>query len=191
MALKCQVDISYNVKYGPRPEGLPSVPRPFEAVNNLAQGHFTTNFLKEALPTVLMHCHRFGIAFVNGVYTVTNQSLLNTWTNYTGVLLDEFWLLNSFLLQQTDRPIRRLTTYMEKTVERDKYTVAHMPVAIDGLKRAYVFKSKNKAQNIQLLDKRAKAYYSGLGKRVSLKRVVKFLRRTKNHALLFRSVELP
>lgn len=85
MALKCHIDISYNVKYGSRPSGLPLLPRqrPFEAVNNLAQGLFTTEFLKVALPTVPKHCNKFGITLVNGVYRIYNHNLLKTWINYT------------------------------------------------------------------------------------------------------------
>src|SRR5204862_452968 len=99
--------------------------KPFTGVNNLCQGLYTVEFLKEALPTLPIHCEKFGISLNNGVYSVSNRVLFEQWRAFTGANPSEFWLLNSYLLHHINepRPMDLLKTFMEKTIEDDKYTV--------------------------------------------------------------------
>ena len=86
LASKCNIDISYNVGYGPVPRGIPLGARgkPYAGVNNLAQSLFTTEFLKEALPAVPKQCKKFGISLNNGVYSITNLEHFEQWRKFTG-----------------------------------------------------------------------------------------------------------
>lgn len=203
MRSKCHVDVSYNVKYGKEPEGVPGPAigrdKGFAAANNHAQGLFTVEFLNVAIPTVPRHCQRFGFTRGrDGVYTITDNNLFEEWRRFTGSNPSEFWLINSFLLQQveihgTNNHMKELQKYMEKTVEADKYSVAEIPQWRDEYKRTFVFRNKNKKEKIQWYDNRTKRYYQGIDitKGVSLKDVVRFLRGTKKKAMFFRQVELP
>lgn len=199
MASKCHVDISYNVKYGPVPRDLPSATRgkPFSAANNHAQGLFTVDFLKEALPTVSHQFRSFGFSRNRkGTYIVSDNSLFEQWRRFTGSNPSEFWLINSFLLEKSgSQPpaISQLKAFMEPTKENDKYSVAEIPQWRDGWKRTFVFRDPNRREKIEWFDERAKRYYKGLNFEtgVSLRKVIKFIRREKRKAMFFRQVELP
>lgn len=198
-ASKCHVDISYNVKYGPEPKGLPRAPRgkPFTAANSHAQGLFTVDFLKAALPTVARQFHRFGFSrSYDSVYTVTDPHLFEQWRHFTGANPSEFWLVNSFLLEKCGShhsPVNQLKEFMEPTKENDKYSVAEIPQWRNGWKRTFVFRDMKRKEKIKWFDERAKRYYKGVNidKGVSLRKVLKFLRRAKRKAMFFRQVELP
>lgn len=195
--LKCYIDISYNVAYSKVPDNVPMAFRnkPYSGVNNLCQGLYTTEFLKEALPTLPNQCKKFGITLNGGMYTVTNRVLFDQWRAFTGSNPSEFWLLNSYLLQNINkpRPLELLKRFMEKTVENDKYTIAEIPQWRDGWKRTFVFKSFTTQYVIPRFDLRMQQYYRGIdfSTGVSLKRIIKFLRRYKRRALFIRQVELP
>lgn len=195
MASKCHIDISYNVAYGPVPMGLPVGYRgkPYSGANNLCQGLFTTEFLKAALPTLQLYYRHFGMSLNNGVYTITDPKLFDQWRRFTGANPSEFWLVNSFLLHynQSQRPMTLLQNYMEKSDER--YTVAEIPQWRDGWKRTFVFKSWSKSYVIPRFDTDTKRYYQGIDitSGISLKNVVRYLRRRKRRAMFFRQVELP
>lgn len=199
MASKCHADISYNVKYGPVPEGLPrgSRGKPFAAANNHAQGLFTADFLKVALPSVPRHFHRFGLSrSYDNVYTITDYSLFEQWRQFTGANPSEFWLVNSFLLERNghERPATsQLKEFMEPSREDDKYSLAEIPQWRDGWKRTFIFRDLKRREKINWFDARAKRYYNGLNieRGVSLRKVIKFLRRVKRRAMFFRQVELP
>ena len=191
----CHIDPSYQVKYGPLPAGLPEGPRgkPFQAVNNLAQGLFTVEFLRVALPTVPRHCAKFGIALQeNGVYRVVDEELYNAWRAFTGANPSEFWLLNSWLLDgNTIRTLK--SVYMEPGGGTDdKYTVAEFPQWRDNLRRSFVFKSFKAKYQIPHFDRWMASYYRGLriNRPLSLFEVIRFVRRHKKRALFFRQVEL-
>jgi hypothetical protein len=196
---KCHIDISYNVSFKPgtTPHGLPQGHRgkPFSACNNLAQGLFTTEFLRQALPAVPVHCKKFGITLSNGVYKISDPEQFRRWQLFTGSNPSEFWLINSYLLQHpSDRPMKLLKRFMEKTVETDKYTVAEVPQTRDNLKRTFVFRKNPRVREyIDYYDNRVKSYYKGLrfNRGVSLRRLVRFLVKRKRRALFFRQVELP
>ena len=163
MASKCHIDVSYNVAYASAPPGLPvgSRGKPFSAVNNLCQGLFTTEFLKEALPTLPAHCEQFGISLNRGVYTITNQNLFKMWQEYTKANPSEFWLLNSFLLHHSHerQPMKFLQRYMERSDVNEKYTVAELPQWRKGWKRTFVFKSWLKKYLIPWFDEHPQRYY--------------------------------
>lgn len=197
MTSKCHIDISYNVAYGPIPQGLPSYARgkPYAGVNNLCQGLFTTDFLKAALPTVPLHCEKFGIS-LDRVYSITNNDLFEQWRAFTGANPSEFWLLNSYLLHtrgKNDKPFDRLMSYMETSNESDRYTVAEIPEYRGGWKRTYVFRDLNRACVIPRFDVRVQRYYNTLDltRAVSLLDIIKYLQNHKKRALFFRQVELP
>ncbi|KAG8278799.1 hypothetical protein J6590_011197 [Homalodisca vitripennis] len=129
---RCYLNISYNVSYGPMPSSVMGRRgKPFAAVNNICQGLYTADFLKIALPTVPLQCEKFGISLVTktGEYKITQPNLFRSWHEFTGANSDEFLLLNSYLLHNTnvDRPIQRLKEYMDRTVSNDQYTVAEIP----------------------------------------------------------------
>lgn len=203
MSSKCYIDISYNTSYNPKsiPKGLPSGLRgkPFTAVNGHAQGLYTVEFLREALPTVGRYFAKFGLTRNNtGVYTVSDPRLLEQWREFTGANTSEFWLLNSFLIQKhvdrTPFPISELKKYMDKTKENDYYPVAEIPQTRDGWKRTFIFRHERKIELIKYYDRRTKNYYKGLEMEksgVSLRRVIRFLRKNKKRAMFFRQVELP
>lgn len=190
---KCYIDISYNVKYGPIPPGIKGARgKPYAGVNNLCQGIYTTEFLKVALPTVRLQCDKFGLSF-NGMYKIADESLYNMWCEFTGANLDEFWLLNSFLLNTPDRPIYTLRQYMDDTVENDQYSIAEIPEWRGEWKRTYVYRDLTTRELITRYDSRVERYYRGLNfaAGVSLLEVVRYIRLHKNRALFFRQVELP
>lgn len=198
LSLKCCIDISYNVGYAKVPEGIPKGYRnkPFSGVNNLCQGLYTTEFLREALPALPLHCEKFGISLLNnGVYTVTDKKLFEEWRAFTGSNPSEFWLLNSYLLENIHepRPMEKLGRFMEKTIENDRYVVAEIPQWRDGWKRTFVFKSLTGRYVIQRFDAREQRYYKDLdfSAGISLLDVVRYVRRHKKRALFFRQVELP
>lgn len=196
IASKCNIDISYNVAYGPVPKGLPSGVRgkPYAGVNHLCQSLFTSEFLKAALPAVPRQCKHFGISLNNGVYSITDWNQFEQWRKFTGSNPSEFWLLNSYLLNtQTDRPMHNLKQYMEVTDENDKYTVAEIPEWRDGWKRTKVFRDLTRPVIVPRFDKRVESYYRGLdiNRPVSLTDVVHFIKKYKKRALFFRQVELP
>lgn len=200
MASKCHIDISYNVKFGPVPVGLPASSRgkPFAAANNHAQGLFTVDFLNRAIPSVSQHFQKFGLSQTrDGVYIVASENLLEQWRRFTGANISEFWLINSYLLQQTRQTcvnaMAQLKTFMEPSKENDKYTVGEIPQWRDGWKRTFVFRHPKREEKIKWFDERALRYYRGLDikKGVSLRRVIRFLRKNKKKAMFFRQVELP
>lgn len=199
LSLKCYIDISYNTAWGPIPDDTPKGPRgkPFAAVNNYCQGLYTTEFLREALPTVPSQCERFGISISNGVYKVTNRILFEQWKAFTGTNPCEFWLLNSYLMynRHHDKPLKMLSKYMEKTVENDKYIVTHISQWRDDVKRAFIFKSFTNRYIIprHSLVREESRYYKGLnfGAGVSLLDVIRYMKRCKKRALFFRQVEMP
>lgn len=200
MKSKCHIDTSYNVSFDSLnvPRDLPTGPRnkPYSAVNNLAQGLFTVKFLKRAIPSVPLQCKRFGIALTDSVYKIVDSGQFERWRLHTGSNPSEFWLLNSFLLQNMhnrERPMKLLKKYMEIAPENDKYTVAEIPQYRDGVKRTLVFKDYTSAVKFRDLDSRTKSYYDGLDfvSGVSLQDIVKYLRKYKKRALFFRQVELP
>lgn len=192
---KCHIDVSYNVAFS---EKIPSTVvslgarnKPFPAANNMAQGLFTTEFLRQALPAVPLHCDKFGLKFSDGVYSVSDSELYESWRNYTGSNIDEFLLVNSFLLnQQTNKAISLLKRYMEPTIENDKYTVAEVPIWRNRVKRTHIFNSLKGPVKVLWLDARARNYYKHLENPVTLKRILKYLVVTKRRALFFRSVQL-
>lgn len=196
---KCHIDISYNVTFrlDQIPLGLPlgSRGKPFAACNNLAQGLFTSEFLRLALPTIRKHCNKFGISFNRGVYTISDPVQFRRWQLYTGSNPSEFWLINSFLLEHpTDRPMKSLKRFMQKSKESEKYTVAEIPQSRDHLKRTFVFKQHPRVKEyINYYDSRVKSYYKGLrfNRGVSLRKIIRFLVKRKTRALFFRQVELP
>lgn len=192
---KCHVDISYNTAFSKNvPESIKSSGarnKPFPTANNNAQGLFTTEFLKEALPTVPVHHTKFGLELEDELYSVKDQTLFSAWQEYTGSNVDEFLLVNSYLLDQgVKRPIATLKKFMELTVESDKYTVAEAPVLRDGIKRAHVFYNLNCEVQIPWMDARARSYYKNLNNPITLERIIKYLIRNKRRALFFRSVQL-
>jgi hypothetical protein len=197
LSLNCYIDISYNTAWGPVPDGTPTGPRgkPFAAVNNYAQGLYTVEFLKAALPTVASQCKKFGIKLDRGVYSVSNKNLFEQWRTYTGTNPCEFWLLNSYLMynRRHDKPMMMLQRFMEKTVENDKYIVTHVSEWRDDVKRAWVFKSFNKKYAIPWFDVREKKYYKGLNfpAGISLLEVLRYVRKHKKRAMFFRQVEMP
>ena len=101
-------------------------------------------------------------------------------------------MLNSYLLSlDNQRPIQELKRFLEKTIENDKYTVAEIPQLRDGWKRTFIFKHCTRREHIKWFDLRVKRYYDGLPRGVTLKEVLRFLRKYKKRALFFRQVELP
>ena len=198
MTLKCFIDMSYNVNFEKIPSGIPTGHRnkPYAAVNNLCQGLYTVEFLKLALPTLPLHCEKFGISLKNnGVYIVSNKKLLDQWRDFTGANPSEFWLLNSFLLENANhpRPIKLLKEYMEPTRDNDKYMVAEIPQYRKNVKRTFVFKSWLTPYLIPWFNEHPQRYYRGLDlkQEIFLKDVLHFLRRNKKCAMFFRQVELP
>lgn len=202
---KCCIDISYNVKFGPMPPGLPTRSRgkTFEAVNNKAQGLFTTAFLKESLPTVSQQCERFGLSFDGRNYTATDPALLDTWCKYTGGNLDEFLLLNAYLLSmeaaerhQALRSVSKLKQFMENTPRNDYLFVAEVQQWRNNTKRTYIFTSTDRIEHIQRYDRQAYQYLRGLPwsgnvLKVSAGDIIKFLLSKKKYPCFFRSIELP
>lgn len=192
---KCNIRVSFNVAFSDPPPNLPVGPRgkPFGAVNNSAQGLFTTEFLKAALPTVPVHCLSFGISLNRyGVYRVTDRNLLNKWRDFTGGNPDEFWLLNSYLIHifnKRKRPLNKLKGYLEMPRLGDSYTVAEIPEWRNNIKRTYIFKHINKKKLIPVGDI-TRTYYKGLDRRVSLLDIIRYIRKNKKRALFFRQVEL-
>lgn len=200
MKSKCHIDTSFNVGFDLQniPRGLPTGPRnkPFTAVNHLAQGLFTVKFLRKALPSVPLQCNKFGISLTNGVYKITDNDQFERWRLYTGSNPSEFWLLNSFILQNLhgrERPMKLLKKYMQTAPEKEKYTVAEIPQYRDGVKRTFVFKSETSVIKFNNLDNRTKSYYSGLDMSdgVTLQDILRYLKKYKKRALFFRQVELP
>lgn len=193
---KCHLSVSFNVAYAsPPPPSLPKGERgkPYAAVNNVAQGLFTTEFLKEALPTIPLHCDKFGISLNNkGVYMVTNSGLLDKWKEFTAANLDEFWLLNSFLMQHfnVQRPLDKLKYYLELTKVSDRYTVAEVPEWRENIKRTFIFRDICSSVLIPV-SQFTRTYYKGLRTSVSLLEILRYIRREKKRALFFRQVELP
>jgi hypothetical protein len=195
---KCHIDISYNIGYAKVPDSVPKGVyrnKPYSGVNNLCQGLYTVEFLKEALPTLPVQCEKFGLSVNNGVYTITNRPLFEQWRAFTGANPSEFWLLNSYLLQHRNhpRPMALVKQFMENTPESDKYVVAEIPEWRDGWKRTFVFKSFTTKYQIPKFNNRAEIYYKGMNFRngVSLLDVVHYVRRYKKRALFFRQVEMP
>lgn len=192
---KCHIDISYNVGFGPLPPGLPRGPRnkPYAGVNNLCQGLFTTEFLKLALPTLPLQCEKFGISLNDGVYTITNGEVFESWRAYTGSNPSEFWLVNSYLLSNNNITMAELKKHMEPCPESDIYTVAEIPEWREGWKRTYVFKDMDRAVVLPWVSNRTRRYYNGIDfhNAVSLKYIVRFIKIHKKRALFFRQVELP
>lgn len=197
MSLKCYINISYNVAYDVVPDGIPPQPRgkPYSGVNNLCQGLYTVDFLREALPTVALNCKKFGISLNNRVYSVTNSKLFEQWKRFTGANPCEFWLLNSFLLQNINkhRPIDTLKRFMTAAVEKDVYIVSEIPQWRDDWKRTFIFKSLIRPHVIPRFDARVQNYYNGLDFSfgISLIDVIHFIRKHKKRAMFFRQVELP
>lgn len=191
---KCHLSVAYNVAFTHQPPNLPKGLRgkPYPAVNNVAQGLFTVDFLKAALPTVPVHCSTFGISLNRGIYTVTDRDLLNKWRDFTSANLDEFWLLNSYIMHNINkrRPINKLKSFMEKSNLDDGYTIAEVPEWRGDSKRTYIFKDIDRRVLIPV-SAFTRTYYRGLGSRVSLLDVLRYVRRYKKHALFFRQVELP
>lgn len=197
---KCHIDVSYNVAFDRTPYGIPKGVRnrPFAAANNMAQGSFSVDFLKSALPTVVRHCERFGIKRVLGKrYKIINDELYSQWCKFTGANPCEFWLLNSFLIEEHlngdgGRPVRVLTGHMEKSDPKERYTVAEIPEWRDDVKRTHVFRHLTNAQRVSTFDSRVSEYYRGLNfNRLTLRNTIEFLQKNKNKALFFRQVELP
>lgn len=199
LSLKCYIDVSYNTAWGNAPDGLPLGPRgrPFPAVNNYCQGLYTTDFLREALPTVPSQCKWFGISLNNGLYTVTNRAVFEQWRRYIQSNPCEFWLLNSYLLyhRSHNRPLTLLQNHMQPTVTDDKYIVTHVPLWRDDVKRAVVFKSFKHKVIIPALDRVREdmGYFRGLNfnRGFSLLDVIRYMRDNKRRAMFFRQVELP
>lgn len=191
---KCNICVSFNVAFTAPPPNLPIGQRgkPYAAVNNAAQGLFTVDFLKEALPTVPLHCSKFGITLNKGVYTVTDEELLNKWREYTSANLDEFWLLNSYLMHHFNdkRPLNKLKHYLELTKISDGYTIAEVPEWRNDTKRTFIFKNLTSCVHIPKSDF-FKTYYKGLNTKTSLLDVLRYVRKNKKRALFFRQVELP
>lgn len=197
---KCVLDVSYNVKYGPAPPLLPYGTRGkrFEAVNNKAQGTFTVAFLKEALPSVVEQCAHFGLSYDGDRYTVVDPLKLEQWRRYTAANLDEFLLLNSYLLAVSSiRPIVSLRRHMQDTPKDDHLVVAEIPEYRDNLKRTFVFTSPDKTVRVPFFDNHMYGYLRGLrwvGKRymqTSAGDVINYLLSTKKFPVFFRTLELP
>lgn len=203
MSSKCYLDISYNTSYNPKsiPKVLPTGLRgkPFTAVNGHAQGLYTVEFLREALPTVARYFMKFGLIRNNkGVYSVSDPRLLEQWRELTGANTSEFWLLNSFMIQKhvdhTPFPISELKKYMDNTKDNDYYPVAEIPQIREGWKRTFIFRHERKVVRIKYYDRRTKNYYKGLDMEksgVSLHQVIHFIHKNKKKAMFFRQVELP
>lgn len=108
---------------------------------------------------------QFLIALTDNVYKIIDSTQFERWRLHTGSNPSEFWLLNSFLLQNLhdqERPMKLLKKYMESAPENDKYTVAEVPQYRDGVKRTLVFKDYTTAVKFNYLDDRSKSYYDGL-----------------------------
>lgn len=195
---KCHFDVSYNVKFGHTPDGLPKSVRgrPFAAANNMAQGTFSVDFLKLALPTVPRHCKYFGLHLTGREYKIVNDTLYNQWCRFTGANPCEFWLVNSFLIEEHLKggvPMRALGQLMEKSNSKERYSVAEIPEWRDGVKRTFVFRQSMSAkQRVPPFNSRVAAYYRGLNfNRLTLRDTINFLQKNKRKALFFRQVELP
>lgn len=211
---KCVLDVSYNVKYAPAP-AVPSPPssrgtrgKSFEGVNNKAQGMFTVEFLKIALPTVVEQCEHFGLSFDGHTYKVSDPLKLETWREFTAANLDEFLLLNSFLLSLSSssssiRPISELKKYMQNVPKDDRLMVSEIPEWRDNLKRTFVFTDTSKTVQIPYFDNDMYSYLKGLHRGDSRRRrrtdvlytsagaVIRYLLSTKKYPIFFRSIELP
>lgn len=197
LSLKCYINISYNVAFGPVPYSAPRGPRgrPYSGVNHLCQGLYTTELLREALPTLPVHCETFGISLKKGVYTVTNNVLFDQWRAFTGANPSEFWLLNSFLLEHRSEPrsMDFIKSYMTITDEHDKYFVAEIPQWRDNWKRTFVFRNFRTCYQIPVFDQHMQRYYRGVNfnEKHSLLSILRYLKGQKHYAMFFRQVELP
>lgn len=198
---KCVIDVSYNVKYGPVPPLLPRNKRgrAFEAVNNKAQGLFTVEFLKAALPTVARQCRHFGLSYDGRHgYAVIDPRKFKAWSVYTGSNPDEFLLLNSYLLASSAvRPISELKEYMQSTPKDDNLMVAEIPQSRGNVKRTYIFTDAHKTMRIPFFDNESYRYLKRLRTwnrkylDASAAQVITYLLTAKKYPLFFRSIELP
>ncbi len=207
---KCVLDISYNVKFSNKiPHSLPlrGRRRPFELVNNRAQCMYTIDFLKTALPTLSLYSKYFGIEDKEKEgYMIMNYNLLKEWEEVTGAMLDEFWLLNSFVLHLyfNDElyPMKYIKSNVESNLpEVDRLVVADFPEWRNDTRRSFIFNSFDSTNYIKHFDSYSKKYYSGLinnnseGKSnhfisKSLNEIIQYLRTKKSNVLFFRSVKI-
>lgn len=208
---KCALNPSYNVSFHTHcpPSSLPKLGRgkPFQLVNNKAQALYSTHFIKEALPTLRTYYKYFGLQYSNTQgYSIKDHRLYTQWQQCTGAMLDEFWLLNSYLLhlwykKNSQRPIGELKTkYMDNGLpENDNIIVAEIHEYRDNVIRSTLFKDVFTIKKIRSLNKSYHSlmrYYNALGilhrggMKVNLAHVLSFLRAHKKNALFFRSVEM-
>lgn len=81
---------------------------------------------------------------------------------------------------------------MEKTDEKDKYTVAEIPQWRGGWKRTFVFRSFTGRYVISRFDFKEQQYYRGIDfNGICLLDIIKHVRKHKKRALFFRQVEMP
>jgi hypothetical protein len=206
---KCLLDVSYNVRFSNKiPHSLPLRERNknFEVVNNRAQSLYTVEFLKSALPTLSLYCKYFGISDGGKEgYKVTNNKLLREWEDYTAAMLDEFWLLNSYLihlhLKKEPYPIKYIKNYVESSSPNlDRLVVADFPEWRNDIRRSYIFYSFEGKVCLKRFDTYIDRYYKGLKNiecngerntiRTSLSEIIAYLRTKKKNVLFFRSVKI-
>lgn len=206
----CFVDMAYGVQFTDDPPH--TIPKRrggslLDVVNNKAQALYSTKFLKEAIIILKHYAHIFGIEYSKsqGYFRVSDEELLNKWCEYTGAKPDEFWLFNSYLIhlhfkRNVSHPVRTFTKrHMKiKVPSRDHSVVSDVPVWVNNVKRSVVFNNLDKVVHVPVMDSAVSQYYKELRHtgdlkvmmRVTLRDVVKFLRKYKRNALFFRSVEL-
>lgn len=195
----CALDISYNVKYSNKiPNSLPLRGRGknFELVNHRAQCMYTITFLKDALPTLSMYSKYFGIRECKDGYEIIKPKLLRDWEDYTASMLDEFWLINSYIIHLYSNnepyPIKYIKNNLESNLPKmDRLVVADFPEWRNNIRRSFRFESFEKEYCLKIFDTYSKKYF-GLVKNdkisTSLNKIINYLRSNKKNVLFFRSV---
>ena len=168
---KSVLDLSYNVKFSkhiPRSLPLGNRKKCFELVNNRAQCLYSVLFLKSALPTLSLYGKYFGVEEKGkSGLQITNLSLLKEWESYTASMLDEFWLLNSYIihlyLNKENCPIKFIKTNVESSLpNNDRLVVADIPEWRDKLRRSFIFTTFKSKESIERFDDYSKMYYKEL-----------------------------
>lgn len=148
----------------------------------------------------------------DGVYEINDIDLLKCWESYTGAMVCEFWLLNSYLIiliEIGDEEGRSVITnlkckYMrEMTSNNNTLVVSSIPECRGNVKRTFIFTDWLTKHDIPKYDNVMRQSFKQLitdnppspsminthVARVSLTDVVDFLRKYKKRTLFFRSVK--
>lgn len=176
----------------------------FQFVNNKAQALCFDEFIKEALFTLPTYWEYFGLEYSSkDGYTVTDRALFDQWKRCTGVMVDEFWLLNLYLLhlyiegQNSRRPTAELKAkHMGNTLPtNDKIIVAEVQEYRDSVIQRFFFSDLSTMKRLRTLVRAQHTMihcYNELGivKYEQIANVLTFLRAKQQNALFFRFVQM-